>query len=317
MPRIPSLDKPGTVRPWWMTAVVTGQASNAFLPLSHLGALPRGPILLSLADYLADTASTSAGDPGAGNLRWNHATQASATEIYIDDADADAVDHSALWATISNGGGLYLYNPDDLDVWQQWQVDGATDAAGYLALAVTLVASNGSFGDDDPVVVTIQQPFTAGLGDVEGPADSVDDRLALFDGTSGKKVKQAPKTYNEARIHCFPVACSDEVTNLSAGAAKTTFHMPYDFTLVEVFVGLTTPQPSGAIFTVDVNEGSVSILSTKITIDNTEETSLTAATPPVISDTSLAKGAKITVDVDQVGAAGAKGLKVYLVGYPT
>lgn len=120
----------------------------------------------------------------------------------------------------------------------------------------------------------------------------------------------------QAVTQCIPIACSDETTALTAGAAKVTFHMPFSMTLTEVFAGLTTPQTSGSIFTVDVNESGASILSTKITIDNAEETSLTAATAPVISDASLGKGAKITVDIDQIGDGTAKGLKIYLIGVP-
>lgn len=115
-------------------------------------------------------------------------------------------------------------------------------------------------------------------------------------------------------VSCIPIACGDEVTPITTGNAKVTFHMPFAMTLTEVFAGLTTAQASGSIFTVDINEAGVSILSTKLTIDNTEETSLTAATPPVMSDTALAKGAKITIDVDQIGTSGAAGLKVYLIG---
>jgi hypothetical protein len=85
-------------------------------------------------------------------------------------------------------------------------------------------------------------------------------------------------------------------------------------TLTAVRASLSTAQTSGSIFTVDVNEGGTTILSTKITIDNTEKTSTTAATSPVISDTSLADDAEITIDIDQVGDGTAKGLKVCLIG---
>lgn len=111
------------------------------------------------------------------------------------------------------------------------------------------------------------------------------------------------------------VACSDETTAISAGNGKVTFRMPYAFTVTAVRASLTTAQTSGSIFTVDINEGGSSILSTKITIDNTEKTSTTAVTPPVISDASLADDAEITIDVDQIGDATAKGLKVTLIGY--
>lgn len=157
----------------------------------------------------------------------------------------------------------------------------------------------------------------AGDGDVVGPAASVDSRPALFDGTTGKLLKQAGKTYNESRVQSIIVACSDETTNLTTGTAKATFRMPYAFTLTGVRASLTTAQASGSIFTVDINENGSSILSTKLTIDNTEKTSTTAATPAVISDSALADDAEITIDIDQVGTAGAKGLKVALIGYPT
>jgi hypothetical protein len=113
------------------------------------------------------------------------------------------------------------------------------------------------------------------------------------------------------------IACSDESTALTTGTAKVRFRMPYAFTLTAVRASLSTTQTSGSTFTVDINEAGVSILSTKLTIDNTEKTSTTAATPAVISDTSLADDAEISIDIDQIGDGTAAGLKVTLIGYPT
>lgn len=110
------------------------------------------------------------------------------------------------------------------------------------------------------------------------------------------------------------IACSDESTALTTGTAKVTFRIPRGVTLAAVRASLSVAQTSGSIFTVDVNEGGSTILSTKITIDNGEKTSTTAATPPVISDSALADDAEITIDIDQVGDGTAKGLKVYLIG---
>ena len=53
---------------------------------------------------------------------------------------------------------------------------------------------------------------------------------------------------------------------------------------------------------------------TKLTIDNTEKTSTTAATAPVISDGILADDAEITIDIDPVGDGTANGLKLTLIG---
>ena len=110
------------------------------------------------------------------------------------------------------------------------------------------------------------------------------------------------------------LAASDETTALTTGTAKITFRMPYAMTLTEVRASLSTAQASGNIFTVDINEGGASILSTKLTIDNTEKTSTTAATAAVISDSSLSDDSEITIDIDQVGDGTAKGLKVTLIG---
>ena len=109
-------------------------------------------------------------------------------------------------------------------------------------------------------------------------------------------------------------ALSDETTDLEVGTA-TTFRMPYAMTVTGVRASVTTA-PTGSNIIVDINDTAVSILSTKLSIDVSEKTSTTATTPPVISDTSLADDAEITVDIDQIGSTIAgTGLKVYLIGY--
>jgi len=76
-----------------------------------------------------------------------------------------------------------------------------------------------------------------------------------------------------------------------------------------------TTAPTGSAITVDINEAGTSVLSTKITIDPTAKTSVTATSQPVISDTALADDAEITVDIDQVGSTVAgTGLKITLIG---
>ena len=115
------------------------------------------------------------------------------------------------------------------------------------------------------------------------------------------------------------VACSDESTALSVGTAKVTFRMPYAMTLnagtAGVRGGLTTAGTGANLVTVDINEGGSTILSTKLTFDATETETVNAATPVVISDTTLADNAEITVDIDQIDSGGvAAGLKIILIG---
>jgi hypothetical protein len=110
------------------------------------------------------------------------------------------------------------------------------------------------------------------------------------------------------------LAASDETTALTTGTAKVTFRMPFAMTLTAVRASLTTAQASGSIFTVDINQGGSSVLGTKLTIDNTELTSTTAATPATITTSALTDDAEITIDIDQVGDGTATGLKITLIG---
>jgi hypothetical protein len=114
----------------------------------------------------------------------------------------------------------------------------------------------------------------------------------------------------------FYIACSDETTALTTGVAKRTWYCTYagGFYITGLVATLTTPQTSGSVFTVDFNVNAASWLSTKLTIDNTENTSGTAATPCVLTSNLMLFGDKVTIDIDQLGT-GAKGLSVAVIGY--
>lgn len=144
-------------------------------------------------------------------------------------------------------------------------------------------------------------------------ADDIDDA-----STTHKFVTSADITKLNNLPDAIPFkvtyAISDETTALTTGTAKITFRIPCAITLTEVRASVNTA-PTGSTLIVDINESGSSILSTRLSIDATEKTSETAATPAVISDGSLADDAEITIDIDQVGStvAGA-GLKVTLIG---
>jgi len=153
--------------------------------------------------------------------------------------------------------------------------------------------------------------------------DSILPRLVPSGGATGALLAKTSGTnyalgWVTPQKQAIAVACSDESTALTAGAAKITFVMPFAFALSSVLGSLTTAQPSGSILTVNVKAAGTSIFTTKLTIDNTETDSSTAAAAAVLTATPLTIPAytKITVDIDQVGASGAAGLKLYFVGTP-
>lgn len=195
--------------------------------------------------------------------------------------------------------------------------------AEFAAVAAGFDKLPGLTGNAGKVVVVkgdetgLDTESLGGVGSgMTGAASSVDGHVVLFDGTTGKVAKSSGKALPPV---CIAIACSDETTPLSTGTAKVTFISPYPsaLTLTAVVASLTTAQASGNIFTVDVNEAGTTVLSTKLTIDNGEKNSSTAATAAVISDASIAAYAEITVDIDQIGDGTATGLKVYLIGHLT
>jgi hypothetical protein len=136
-------------------------SSNAGMPLLAYGQLPRGDVLQLRKAFAADLSATADADPGAGKVRWNHATPTSATMLYIDDQDGAATDISATWATLTVGGYVYVQGSADTAArsnWQKWQITSVTDASGYAKIGVSLQASAGSFADTDVVELSLQQP---------------------------------------------------------------------------------------------------------------------------------------------------------------
>ena len=117
------------------------------------------------------------------------------------------------------------------------------------------------------------------------------------------------------RLEDFIVACSDESTSLTTTTTAVTFRIPFGMYLNSVRASVNVA-PVGSTIIVDVKQTGSSIFSTKLSIDASEETSTTAATPAVISNPNLTDDAKVVVSVDQVGSSTAgKGLKLTFKGY--
>ena len=114
-------------------------------------------------------------------------------------------------------------------------------------------------------------------------------------------------------------ACGDETTAIGATGQVLSFRMPFAMVLNAGILGvkgsLVTAGTGVNLLTVDINEAGSTILSTKLTFDATETTTISAATPVVISDVNLAADSIITVEIDQLDSGGvAAGLKITLLG---
>ena len=184
----------------------------------------------------------------------------------------------------------------------------------YRTVAQVLADLRDSGALANPDLGVTVQGYDADLAAIAALSPTNDDIIQRKAGAWTNRTMAQLKTDLASDIEYIIIAASDETTALTTGTAKATFRMPYAMTLTGVRASVTTA-PTGSTLTVDINDGGTTILSTKLTIDATEKTSTTAATPAVISDTALADDAEITIDIDSVGStiAGA-GLKVTLIG---
>jgi hypothetical protein len=104
--------------------------------------------------------TTTDADPGAGIFRFNNATFASITQIFIDNADANSVTVTTLldsWdnsANATNKGTLRFQKVGDPTVFREFTITGAiTDGTGYRKIPVTPSVSNGTWTNGDSFVV--------------------------------------------------------------------------------------------------------------------------------------------------------------------
>ena len=212
---------------------------------------------------------------------------------------------------------------DDVVVWNVWINASPTAITVTVEAAdvdVTDTAAEVTFGTEvRNQGVTVELPTdeltwpVAGVVQFHLDADDV-----LYAGTVEVVVDEevawtveSPAEATELVEH--GVVVSDEDTAIDTTGTKLTFRMPFAMKLTEVRASLTSPATTGT-FTVDINEGGVSVLSTKLTIDAGDTTSVGATTSPVIDDADLADDAEVTIDVDDEADGTATGLKVLLIG---
>ena len=147
------------------------------------------------------------------------------------------------------------------------------------------------------------------------PVNATNGFVLTTDSTVADGIKWAANTYTKP-TQAFITACSNETTDLTTGV-KAEWRTPYAFTVTGVRCGVTTA-PTGSTIEVDILQNGVSILTTNLTIDVSEKTSVSAAIPPVILTSALTDDSIITFSIIQIGSTIAgTGLKVTIIGNET
>jgi hypothetical protein len=175
------------------------------------------------ASYKVDT-TTAAADPGAGKLRWNNATQTSATELYIDDLTQLGVDVSAYLGKITTGTVLRIQKSDDATVYQRWEITSITDNTGWWTIGVSLIDSNGgSIANNKDILVSITSPF-ARMNISAGTTSNNASRLVFADsngisfGLNGSTVTATVKTDYQSSNANYLTSQSNQALSGSNGS---------------------------------------------------------------------------------------------------
>lgn len=309
----------------------TGSGTGGLLTLDTDGTLAANSDTTLASQKAVRTAINAA----VAGLSWKQAVRAATTAngtLATAFENGDAIDG----VTLATGDRILLKNQSSASengiyvVAASGAPTRATDAdSGAELVNASVYVSEGSTLADTQWTCTTNATITVGSTSItfaqfisssysdEAAQDAVgamiDTSLTYVDGTPLLQVNQS----NLKPTEHIQIACSDESTAITTGTAKVTFRMPYAFTVTDVRASVNTA-PTGSTILIDINEAGTTILSTKLMIDASEKTSTTAATPAVISDSSLADDAEMTIDFDQVGSTIAgKGVKVIIIGHRT
>lgn len=231
MPNISDMPSPGPLTGLELIPVLQGGGSdgNVGLPLLVNNPAFGGAVLALRVPMVADLSATTEADPGAAGVRWNNADPHAATELYISDADGGSGDLAVLFATLVDGGYVYLQGASDSaarDNLQRCQVTSVSAEAGYTKLAVTVQASGGTFADDDALELIIQQPKPAlGIDRAIVTAVSSSSGTTTCDASLGDYFKTTLSENTTLVLSNVPAACTLHI-QVTQGADAYTLAFP-------------------------------------------------------------------------------------------
>ena len=126
------------------------------------------------AGYNFDTTLTDA-DPGSGNLRFNNATPASITELYMDYEDSSATSKQNLLSVLQDGNTVIIERKDDPQSFIiVLTMDTITDETGYYKAVCTYVDHAGTLPTNGQELSVRFVPAAGGSGGGGFPSSDID-----------------------------------------------------------------------------------------------------------------------------------------------
>lgn len=170
------------------------------------------PGALNVFNYKADTSSTSA-PPPSEKIRWNNATQASATSLFINDVTANGYNINDLLAVLVAGNRIIFQKINTPTIFQEWTITTVTDNTTYWTFGVTLTDSGGgNFGINDNMAVGI---IRSSGGGGSGTVTSVGMSVPSFLSVAGSPITTSGTLAVSLSGTALPAA--------NGGTAQTTY----------------------------------------------------------------------------------------------
>lgn len=240
--------------------------------------------------------------------------------VYFDSVEPTDTDANPLWFNTSTNS-LLIYSGDQ---WNSIQGGGGASINALSPLSYDSISGDfsidlSSYDTSSEVDTKLSNYDTSSEVDTKlsnydtssevntklsnyDTSSEVDTKLSSYDTSS--EVNSKILDIEEAMI----VAITDEVSEVTTGSSKVSFRFPFDATLYQnPRASLSTASNANTV--VDINKNGSSILSTKLSIDSSEKTSVSASSSAVLSTTSINSDDELTFDVDSTGNNGI-GLKV-------
>lgn len=197
--------------------------------------------------YDFDSSTDTASDPGAGDVRFNNASLASATEIAISYTGAATgapgfESYIKSWddsTTTSNRGQLTIKKASDPQNYAVFRITSAiTDGTTYGRFTVAYVDSNGSWTNGDTLSVEFVATGNAGAGsgDMQA-ANNLSDVASVATARANLGLQSGSNSTNDFRLtltSATPIPTSD-VT-----AATTVYLTPYSGNGISLYDGSST-----------------------------------------------------------------------------
>ena len=187
----------------------------------------------------------------------------------------------------------------------------------YVGISGTLTSTKPA-SNSQAVAKVYKQNSTTGIVNVT--IDEISDDLSGYVPTS-RTINGLDLTANRNLVESLGYAMSDATSDITSGVKVPCAAVPYNFTITGVRAQLGTAAVGALLLNINIKKNGTSIFSTQLTFDSTETLSETAATPYVLTASTIPvlTSDVIELSVSQAGGVttAAKNLTLFLIGYKT